>query len=852
MKQSLKKFVAFLKKYYPEILSIIVPIFVLLVTALFCELYPLGKFSFAKYDGYYQYPGFTSYFRSVLLGKNSLFYSFKGLLGYNFYATAIYYMFNPTNLLCIFFNNSNVLNYYSLIVYLRIALCGFTMCKFLRYKYKAKSNLYLVVFSSAYALMGYNICYFFNFMYFDVVALFPIVMIGLDKLINKEELGLYVFSLTLSILANFYIGYMVCIFCVLYFIYNYILLEKKNKRIIYKFLISSILCGIMCSIIILPIAYELFQGKAALYSDKLQTKYFSFNLNFLNIFYKIMPGSTAVFDIKYGYVNIYCSLFVIVGVIKYFFNKNISKKEKIVTGAFIAFFLLSISFNLIDYFWHLMQRPIWYPNRYIFTFVFFLIIISYKSYLNNEYFNMKWYYKLIIVAVLIALSIYPALKSTISDSPMQLVCYILSILMLIQYMLFSENKYAYILILGLFIIEVTLNSIMTMKRLSNSVDKESYDTANTSYEVATSNIKKLEKEGTFYRVEYTTSINYNNGAMYDYNGIVIFDSIRNGKIMNFFDKYFDYIVSDSASLQFNFKNPYMTSILGIKYLNGGSELYYDLVNEEQMKIYRNNDALSLGYMVHDSIYDYNFIEDEYFKNTEEIVNTMLNDKRELYVLLNNFEFHGTKIIYDEEKEKYQISVIKQEDSTAYTSINGIAEEDGFITSNRKANFYASAVIYINGAECESCRISNTTPVFLHKGDTYEYKIRSTINCDIDYLQYYFIKYSEYIHFINEMKSNELIITNYETDSHIMGTITSTKEKNILFTTIPYDKGWSIYVDGIKTKYNACYDAFICLHLNEGEHEIEFKYLPKLFITGTIISVIALISSILYIRKNKVK
>src|SRR5574344_1781404 len=119
--------------------------------------------------------------------------------------------------------------------------------------------------------MGYNICYFFNFMYFDVVALFPIVMIGLDKLINKEELGLYVFSLTLSILANFYIGYMVCIFCVLYFIYNYILLEKKNKRIIYKFLISSILCGIMCSIIILPIAYELFQGKAALYSDKLQT-----------------------------------------------------------------------------------------------------------------------------------------------------------------------------------------------------------------------------------------------------------------------------------------------------------------------------------------------------------------------------------------------------------------------------------------------------------------------------------------------------------------------------------------------------------------------------------------------------
>jgi hypothetical protein len=107
----------------------------------------------------------------------------------------------------------------------------------------------------------------------------------------------------------------------------------------------------------------------------------------------------GVADIKFGTVNIYCSLLVTIMVIKYFFNKMISKKEKIVTAIFIAFFLLSISFNLIDYFWHLMQRPIWYPNRYIFTFSFFLIVIAYKSFKYREHVNMYWLVKSLSTAV---------------------------------------------------------------------------------------------------------------------------------------------------------------------------------------------------------------------------------------------------------------------------------------------------------------------------------------------------------------------------------------------------------------------------------------------------------------------
>ena len=133
-----------LKKYLPEILTFIVPILIMLISCIVNKTYPFGKEILPKYDGYYQYAGFTSYYKNVLLGNESLFYSFKGLLGYNFYATSIYYMFNPTNLLCIFSTSENILEYYTFIILLRIGLSGFTMCKYLKYKFKNQSKIYYI------------------------------------------------------------------------------------------------------------------------------------------------------------------------------------------------------------------------------------------------------------------------------------------------------------------------------------------------------------------------------------------------------------------------------------------------------------------------------------------------------------------------------------------------------------------------------------------------------------------------------------------------------------------------------------------------------------------------------------
>ena len=828
----------YLKKYLPEILTFIVPILIMLISCIVNKTYPFGKEILPKYDGYYQYAGFTSYYKNVLLGNESLFYSFKGLLGYNFYATSIYYMFNPTNLLCIFSTSKNILEYYTFIILLRIGLSGFTMCKYLKYKFKNQSNLRYIIFSISYALMAYNVCYFFNYMYFDTVVLFPIVVLGLDKLIYERKNRLYIISLTLSIISNFYIGYMVCIFSLLYFIYN-IVIYKLDKNIIKDFIISSLLSGFMCMIIIIPEASELLKGKALLYTSS-KTEYFKFNINFLNIFYKFLPGSTSNYDLEYGMVNIYVSLFVIILVIKYFFNKKISKKERITTLIFILFFLFSISFNLLDFAWQLFQRPIWYPNRYIFTFSFFLITIAMKEITNITYkTNIKE--NLIIIISFILLTLYSIISLKIHNDNLKIISYILGIILILQYTFFLNNKNAKYLLVMLFFIEVTTNAIFTLKIMGKTTTMTQYKTNEEINEKAVKHIKEIEnKDNNFYRMELSTSTVHNSPSLLNYNGINHFNSVKNAKTLNFLNK-FNYQVTDDTSVEFNNYNPYLTSLLGIKYINGSKdEMYYENVYNENPYMYLNKDALSLGYM----IYNKEFKEsNSSYQNTENLINSMLNTDIKRYKVIDSFNGKDTEI-KEIDNKKYVISKtsikIEMEDK---------ASNSMFLIPSRNISFVANYSIFINDEEIKDAVIKQS-PIFINKGDTYKIIIKSNLSkTELNSLKWYQIDYDKYIETINELKKNEFNITKYNKDNHIEGNIDVNNDKNVLLLTIPYDKGWNIYVDDNKVNYDICFDSFICLDLDKGKHNIKMNYVPSGFIVGLIISSLAFIVTIIYIRKK---
>ena len=73
----------------------------------------------------------------------------------------------------------------------------------------------------------------------------------------------------------------------------------------------------------------------------------------------------------------------------------------------------------------------------------------------------------------------------------------------------------------------------------------------------------------------------------------------------------------------------------------------------------------------------------------------------------------------------------------------------------------------------------------------------------------------------------------------------------LFTSIPYDQGFTVTVDGKKVKTEKLAGAFLGIPLDEGEHTIHFKFRPKGLIEGRCVTVVSLLIMIIWVvaRKN---
>ena len=90
------------------------------------------------------------------------------------------------------------------------------------------------------------------------------------------------------------------------------------------------------------------------------------------------------------------------------------------------------------------------------------------------------------------------------------------------------------------------------------------------------------------------------------------------------------------------------------------------------------------------------------------------------------------------------------------------------------------------------------------------------------------------------------------DSKIWGSF-SAEEDQKLFFTIPYDKGWTLYVDGVKTELSKTASLFMSADVSAGEHTYELKFFPEGLTTGIIAGVASLFifAALLITEKKKV-
>ena len=825
----------FLKKYKYLFLSFLVPIVIFAVAGYFSSTFPFGNMNMMTYDGASQHPGLLAHFLEILRGNANLFYSFNGGLGYNFYTTTAYYLLSPINLLGLFFDVEHLHYFYNISILLKIGLCGATMFTFLNYRHENARRYFLL--SMCYSLMAYNVVYYSNYMWIDSVAMLPLVAMGIEKLLYEQKKLPYLFFLTLTIFFNFYIGYMVCIFSLIYFFYRYIVGNIKRKKLIKDFFVLSILSALILSVILVPVFLDLLKGKATMFEN---ASYFVFKDSGFKSLYKLMVGSYSVSDISYGLPNVYTSLFVIILNVFYYMNDKISKKEKLASSIITVFFFLCLSFNLLDYAWQMFQAPIWYPSRYTFVISFFLTTIASDSYDKIKFLNID---KKKLISIYLTIFILVTMSMILVKNDNRTINYYFLLGSFLWLILYYISRKKEILLTILLLSELSVNTGLTLKKIPfyNSMKEQTQKVEKWANE-----IDKLPDDE-FYRMEKDTLISHNDGNFFGYNGISYFNSMRNHRIIKFLEYYVGVSTDKVCRINYITDNPILNSLFGVKYILPSDNLRY--YSNMFGQFYENSETLPLAFTVSLDIYNTELFNKEIVENYNKIMNDISSESIEgftaqSYELINYKEFtENDKIVFKQSKTGYN-----------KISYDGSSKESGFLYFNNLEYIEKlGGILYIEGTEYDL----NSPFIYLKENEKWQLIIESDRTDNMPYqiqkrdVDVYFLKESDYLKFVDSGREKKLNIVDFSRSDHIEAEI-ELEEEQVVFTTIPYDDGWTIYVDGKKEKTVKIYNTFMGLKLEKGFHKITFEYSPKGFKISSTISVGGILLTVLYLKKSKLK
>ena len=373
MKKILKK----IKENDYLIYTFLISIIVIGVIYKLQEVTPFGENSLLKIDFFHQYgPMLAELYDRIHSGEN-LIYTFNTGLGLPFFRNFFNYLSSPFNIIIFFFKRENLLLSYSILIGMKAALAATTMTYYL--KKKINANKYLLIgLGLLYTFSAYFGAYYWNIMWTDGMIFLPLITLGIENIIDKQNGLLYTLSLAIMLYTNYFIGYMICIFSVIYFIAYSIIKKVKFKKFFkygIKFAICSLTAGMLVAWALIPM-FESLMSTSATGGTMPSSQYYDFTIiEFIKNHITGVTPTVLASDITNS-PNVSCGILSIALFLSFLFNSNINLRKKIIYTGILILLLISFYVAQLDYIWHAFHVPNDLPYRYSFIYTFILLIIS--------------------------------------------------------------------------------------------------------------------------------------------------------------------------------------------------------------------------------------------------------------------------------------------------------------------------------------------------------------------------------------------------------------------------------------------------------------------------------------------
>ena len=360
------------------------PAFILLAVYLGRGVYPIRDHSVLVLDLNAQYIYYYEAFRQAILEGKSILYSWSQSLSGEMIGIFGYYLASPFMVIYLLFPKESIVEALLVVTVLKAGTVGLTFAVYARKCFKL-SGMKLLIVSTFYALSAYPVVHAMNPMWIDAVYLLPLIALGLQYLIDEGRFVLFFVTLTMALIANYYIGFMLCILCVLYFLYHYFSKPREGgfKAFLLCFLrfaFWGVLCAAAAMVILLPIYHSLMLGKY----DFTKPDY-SLSLRFplFNLLPKLLFDSYDSVNVQ-GLPMIYCGIFSALLLPCFFLSPAIPMRRKVAKAGLVFFTFAIMNISILDIALHMFHIPNWLNCRYSFFFTFVLMTAVAESLAHLE------------------------------------------------------------------------------------------------------------------------------------------------------------------------------------------------------------------------------------------------------------------------------------------------------------------------------------------------------------------------------------------------------------------------------------------------------------------------------------
>ena len=354
-------------------------------------------------------------------------------------------------------------------------------------------------------------------------------------------------------------------------------------------------------------------------------------------------------------------------------------------------------------------------------------------------------------------------------------------------------------------------------------------------------MRDQESGNLFYRTETTHSQTLNDGALNDYNGISTFTSSANVKVTKFMqalgygakNTYNRYCYEESS--------PVSDLFLAIKYRlerNGNvidNQFYPIAFSSGNVYLLENNAYLPLGFLAEPELADLSFEHQNDFGFQNRLFRAATGLQEDVWTMIPDVRITGEDLTITSQ-QGYTCSYSDGKDGSGviYTFT---ADRNGFVCLDFDVSDRNSFSVERNGVTLYSETLSLPQQIAacdVSAGDVITVRLScksgesGTMTVEGAILDAGVFRSGQRL--LNE---SVLELTSFR-NTLVEGTIHCNRD-GLLYTSIPQDGNWKVYVDGHLVEHTLVGDVMTGVMLQKGTHDIRFQYHNEAFSIGWKIS-----------------